>query len=245
MKFFSARGYPKSLLVQATEKARNLTRAVLLAPKEPVTSDKVVAVTTYGINNFPLMAVLKKFSPMLLRHPDTESIARDGFLSATRQPPNLRAALVRSRFRSTSKRPKPWGNGPCGQHCTNCAAMNKDNQLVASRTGQIYQVRGTYDCNTYNVVYVITCSLCKKQYVGETKNKIKTRMAQHRFDIRHNDEFKPVACHFNSERHNIGHISVSIVRNNTTWTNTQRKQTERAVIEIFQSAIPFGMNLMF
>jgi hypothetical protein len=70
-------------------------------------------------------------------------------------------------------------------------------------------------------------------------------MAQHRYNIRHNDEFKPVSCHFNSDRHNSTHISVCIVRNNTTWTNTQRKQTERAVIEIFQSAIPFGMNVLF
>jgi hypothetical protein len=70
-------------------------------------------------------------------------------------------------------------------------------------------------------------------------------MAQHRYDIRHEDEYKPVACHFNSDRHNARCLSVSIIRNNTSWTNTQRKQTERAVIEIFQSAIPFGMNVLF
>ena len=242
-KFFLARGYPKRLLLQAVDKARQKDRATLLLPTTPTTSKKVVGVTTYGINNFPLMNILKKYSPILLRHPETEFIAQEGFLSATRQTPNLRAALVRSRFRSTSRRPKQWGSGPCGQNCMNCSNMIKTKTIKVTRTGQEYELHGTYDCNSYNLVYVITCKLCQKQYVGETKNKLKTRMAQHRFDIRHNDEFKPVACHFNSANHNVRHVNVAIIRNNTEWTNTQRKQCERAVIELFQSTIPFGLNI--
>jgi hypothetical protein len=69
-------------------------------------------------------------------------------------------------------------------------------------------------------------------------------MAQHRFTINHVDDFKPVARHFNSQSHSLRHLSVAIVRHNTQWTTTQRKATERAVIELFQSAIPFGLNIL-
>jgi hypothetical protein len=69
-------------------------------------------------------------------------------------------------------------------------------------------------------------------------------MAQHRFDISHNDEYKPVACHFNSPQHNVKDLRVTVLRHNSQWTNTQRKQTERAVIELFQSSRPFGMNIL-
>jgi hypothetical protein len=82
------------------------------------------------------------------------------------------------------------------------------------------------------------------QYVGETRNKLKDRMAQHRFTVRHNDPEKPVACHFNSPRHSLKDMTIAIIRHNPQWNNTQRQQTERAVIELFQSSAPFGMNIL-
>ena len=34
-------------------------------------------------------------------------------------------------------------------------------------------------CLTDNVIYMITCSVCKLQYIGQTKNELKTRIHQH------------------------------------------------------------------
>jgi hypothetical protein len=82
------------------------------------------------------------------------------------------------------------------------------------------------------------------QYVGETRNRLKLRMAQHRSTVKHNDPEKPVAIHFNGARHATKDISVSVIRHNEQWTNTQRQQTERAVIELFQTSTPFGMNIL-
>jgi hypothetical protein len=39
-------------------------------------------------------------------------------------------------------------------------------------------------------------------------------------------------------------MTVAIIRHNEQWTNTQRKTTERAVIELFQCASPFGLNVL-
>jgi hypothetical protein len=244
VKYFQLRGYPNPILLAAVDRARNIPRAQLLLDPTTKASNKVVGVTTYGLNNFSLMKTVLKYAPMLLRHPETVHIAREGFLSAQRQTPNLRSLLVRSRFRSTPKRPRKWGCGPCKDHCMNCQYMERTSSILVTRTNKTYELHGTYDCTTSNVVYVITCKLCKVQYVGETQNKLLTRMAQHRFTINHDDQYKPVACHFNSPGHSLRHMSVAIIRHDEQWSMTQRKTTERAVIELFQSAIPFGLNIL-
>ena len=161
-----------------------------------------------------------------------------------RQTPNLRTLLVRSRFHSTPRRPKKWGSGPCKDHCANCQYMGRTSSILVTRMNKTYELHGTYDCTTSNVVYVLTCKLCKVQYVGEMQNKLLTHMAQHQFIVNHNDQYKPVACHYNSPGHCLRHMSMAIIRHDEQWSTTQRKTTERAVIVLYQSAIPFGLNVL-
>ena len=40
--------------------------------------------------------------------------------------------------------------------------------------------------NMKNVIYLITCKKCRKQYVGQTKNSIRTRFHAHVYNVRHN-----------------------------------------------------------
>ena len=56
------------------------------------------------------------------------------------------------------------------------------------------------DCNTNNVVYLLECNKCKKQYIGETKRKFIVRFKEHLADIRHNRD-TPVAKHYNLNSH--------------------------------------------
>ena len=78
--YFKLRGYPSRLLLEAVDRARKTPRAQLLLDTMAKTSAKVVGVTTYGIKNFSLMNTIQKYAPMLLQHPDTLHIAREGFL---------------------------------------------------------------------------------------------------------------------------------------------------------------------
>ena len=81
-----------------------------------------------------------------------------------------------------------------------------------------------------------------------TKNALKTRMTQHRFDINHPEcnkvgWEKPVALHFQSSAHVINDMTVTIARSNDAWTNVARKTVERAFIESFETLTPQGLNL--
>ena len=52
-------------------------------------------------------------------------------------------------------------------------------------------------CNSCNLIYMIECTICKIQYVGQTKNKILQRINQHYSSIKHRID-TPVLRHINS-----------------------------------------------
>ena len=55
-------------------------------------------------------------------------------------------------------------------------------------------------CYWYNIIYLIYCPQCYKQYVGETKRSFNIQMKEHLADIRHTRDI-PVAKHFNQIDH--------------------------------------------
>ena len=71
-------------------------------------------------------------------------------------------------------------------------------------------MRATVNCKTSNVVYLIECSLCHVQYVGETRNALHIRMNGHRGYIHHRRLDKPVSAHFNS-LDNLKHLSIMVL----------------------------------
>ena len=59
--------------------------------------------------------------------------------------------------------------------------------------------KATANCNTANVVYVLECLKCRKQYVGEAENALHIQMNGYQSDIKHRCAEKLVAIHFSSE----------------------------------------------
>ena len=70
------------------------------------------------------------------------------------------------------------------------------------RTGQKVKVKGRITCRTKYVVYLIKCP-CGYCYVGKTKRELRTRITEHKSNIRTKDEKSPIARHFNSIGHDI------------------------------------------
>ena len=44
------------------------------------------------------------------------------------------------------------------------------------------------NCQSSNIIYLITCRSWGIKYVGQTKNKLLTRFQSHHFDIKHNND---------------------------------------------------------
>ena len=61
--------------------------------------------------------------------------------------------------------------------------MEFSNTFKCIVTGKSYKVNGSLNCNTKNVIYLITCKNCSEQYVGSAIN-FKERFRIHKNDIK-------------------------------------------------------------
>ena len=91
------------------------------------------------------------------------------------------------------------GFWPCGAdtRCACCKTYGHFTQTVTSTTtGEkiTLQQRATY--RTSNVIYLIECSKCNNQYMGETRNPIHRQANQHRSDINAGYKNIPTVRHF-------------------------------------------------
>ena len=58
------------------------------------------------------------------------------------------------------------------------------NEFTCTVTGKTYKVRGKLCCTSSNVIYLISCKLCKKQYLGSAfKDNFKLRLRVHKSDV--------------------------------------------------------------
>ena len=67
-----------------------------------------------------------------------------------------------------------------------------------------------FTCTSANVIYCITCTYCKKIYIGETGRQLGDRFREHPRDLERNDKdaSKPVARHFNLPNYSKQHMAI-------------------------------------
>ena len=73
-----------------------------------------------------------------------------------------------------------------------------DNAFICTVTGKSYFIRGQLNCESINVIYLITCSKCLEQYAGSAV-KFKTRFRIHKSDIKTKKERYGSVRHFNNK----------------------------------------------
>ena len=81
------------------------------------------------------------------------------------------------------------------------------------------------------------------QYIGETKNTLKTRLYGHLSDIRTKKD-KSVSNHFNSPNHNINHLTIIGIDASPRLTNlSSRLAKEKFWIQQLRCLTPHGLNI--
>ena len=83
---------------------------------------------------------------------------------------------------------------------------------IRSRILDMWSIKITdhFTCTSANVIYCITCTLCKKFYIGETGRRLGDRFREHHRDVEKDDKnaSKPVARQFNLINHSKQHMAV-------------------------------------
>ena len=71
-------------------------------------------------------------------------------------------------------------------NCLCCQALQITSTIQSLITKIQYPITHTMCCDSHNSIYLINCTKCHKQYVGQTSRKLKTRLNEHRSDIKLN-----------------------------------------------------------
>ena len=62
------------------------------------------------------------------------------------------------------------------------------------------------NCNSNDIIYLITCNKCNRQYIGEKGRKLKDRLNSHRSSIKLKNN-KPIFKHFNDITHSYNSLT--------------------------------------
>ncbi|OCT63630.1 hypothetical protein XELAEV_18044728mg, partial [Xenopus laevis] len=87
-------------------------------------------------------------------------------------------------------------------------------QVAIPNTQKVYTILDYYSCASSNVVYMITCTRCSTGgiYIGETGQKLHTRMNDHRHKIKSKSCDTPVGQHFCIRNHSLQDMQVLILK---------------------------------
>ena len=88
-----------------------------------------------------------------------------------------------------------------------CPRLKEGKDFSSSYTGLAYKIRHHLTCKSKYVVYLVTCQLCLKQYVGKTTQFMHTRHTGHRSEIE--NQTSELGEHFH--RCGVENLSLQII----------------------------------
>lgn len=237
--FFTSRGYPTDTIREALNRACATSRSQALTPKPTSdTEDRPVLTMVFHPHNLPVKNILLKNFSILQKDPKLCTVFRKPPLVAYKRDTSLRDHLVHSSV-NTSQTSLPHGTSPCNlPKCKTCPFISTTT-LITGPSGQ-FRVQSPFTCQSDNLVYILSCTLCSKLYIGETYRTLNERFTEHLRAIRlaYNT---PVAVHFNSTQHNLSHVQITAVWQNHSGPS-HRKFLESHLISKLGTVIPNGLN---
>ena len=149
--------------------------------------------------------------------------------------------LVKSAF-LTSDQP---GTFKCARaRCKRCPFIRNVEKISGPKRS--ITITDLFTCISANVIYCITCTLCKKIYIGETGRRLGDRFREHLRDVEkdENNASKPIARHFNLPNHFKQHMPVCGLPLHQGSTESRKTLEQKFIFQI-GSLNPHGINERF
>lgn len=115
---------------------------------------------------------------------------------------------------------------PCSRtRCRTCTHIIFSHGFRSTTYDKEFSFSENVNCDTANTVYLITCSICRLQYVGETSQTLRERMNGHRSCIRLNKS-TPIGIHFNSIGHDLSALEITPIEvlNNDNFNDRKTRE---------------------
>jgi hypothetical protein len=270
-KAFLIRGYPLELLNHTVERIRLITRDAALQYKDKSVKNSVFLNFLKDKSFLPLILPfhqslerhiedhITKFWPILLNS-DTKTksifenerpqvvfkrgITLGNLLTSTRC--HIANEDVDSEttdiLKSLERENYAFKVTPCKRPlCKCCDHIQSTSAFYDIDRTRCFSIADTFNCNSKDVIYVISCLKCNKLYVGQTARMIKDRLNNHRSDIKLN---KPTAIglHFNELCHSLKHLIITPIADISNLSISDKHNVELEFMTLLRTRYPLGLN---
>ena len=221
-----------------------LLKRAIIAPNKLIDSQhykRPFTLTFHPHNHAVKSTILKNFK-LLQNDPDTGGIFSQPPLISFKCDKNIGNFLVRSVFQ-TSDQP---GTFKCARaRCKTCPFIRNVEKISGPKRS--IKITDHFPCTSANVIYCITCTLCKKLYIGETGRRLGDRFREHLRDVEKDDQnaSKPVARHFNLPNHSNQHMVVCGLSLHQGSTESRKTLEQKFFIFQIGTLNPNGINERF
>jgi hypothetical protein len=121
----------------------------------------------------------------------------------------------------------------------------KDSSSYNSKvTGKQYKILCTVNCKSANIIYILECTVCGFQYVGESMQPFHKRLNGHMSDLT-KKPFLPVSQHFglsDQSLEDFNRIQILVIEHNCLWSDFQCENREIFWIKELRVLHPDGIN---
>ena len=247
------RGYEDSLIGDKIDKVRKLDREALLEDAINKWSrmdreEMVPLVLTYHPAFNLLWKIVRKHYSILENSEEHRNVFSQPPFIAFRRCKNLKDILVRSKLysRGTGDAYSQGCSSCGGKRCQVCKHVCVTDTFCFSATGKQYKINFDFDCNSSNVVYLLECRVCHKQYVGSTVTPFRIRFNNYKLgDSRYRAGIQTPQAeffkHFSVGDHSgfLEDVRVTII-DRLTGTDRMRESFWQYKLDSF---IPKGLNV--
>ena len=234
--FFEKRGYPASIVQAGHHRAQLIDRQSSLQASQKRHSDRIPFTLTFHPHNHSVKSIILKNFKSLQNDPETGTIFS--------QPPLISFKRDKNIGNSSFQTNDQPGTFKCARpRCKTCPFIHNANKISGPKRS--IRITDHFTCTSANVIYCITCTYCKKIYIGETGRRLSDRFREHLRDLERNDKdaSKPVARHFNLPNHSKQ--LMPICRLSLHWSSSESRTLEKKFIFQIGALNPIGINERF
>ena len=128
------------------------------------------------------------------------------------------------------------------EDCACCNQLKGSNRIISYQTQIPFNITSIFSCDSKSVIYLLECTHCYKQYVGETSTTLRERIRRHR-NMATSATNRPLYHHLKEHGQSFSQtykLSILEQVNNTALRRTR----ERWFIDQLKTKVPFGFNVI-
>lgn len=228
--------YPEQVIDDAITRANQLNRTEILRKETRNPNPQTNLVLTHSSSAPKVATILRKHYNILVQSERLKSVFPEPPRVVYRRNKNLSDFLTKSSI----SQPQITGCMPCNKpRCKICPQMTTTKRVASTASDYYVNIKGNFNCDSANVVYLLECTNCKQQYIGETQTSFRLRFNNHRSHAKIRP-FLPLSRHVNTPGHSFEQLKVTILESGFK-THHDREVRESYLIYKFKSAL-LGIN---